>query len=237
LRMERGSTFSLASGGTNEVFAGEVFEAAGMIYESIDIAKGYKTTVIDLNRETLPASFVNAFDLVLNFGTTEHIINQMNSFRVIHAAATKGGHIYHQLPAVGFVDHGYYCYTGRFFFDLASYNGYEIVDFWFEGPADPENIYKSVRSYKEVFPALLHTLARIGENDLDRALDETPVPTISINIIYRKVDDRPFVLPVETSTSVGEIPVEVMNKYARGAAGNEQSLASDALPAAAPRSE
>lgn len=215
-RMAQGSAYDPVTGGTNESFVGEVFEAAGMRYEAIDIAKGYRTTIVDLNRQTLPADFLGAFDLVINFGTTEHILNQMNSFRAIHEAAAAGGHIYHQLPAVGFVDHGYYCYTGRFFFDLAGYNGYDIVEFWFEGPGGPENIFQSVRSYQQVFPALVRTLARIGAATGDLGLDTTPVPTISANVVYRKRDDRPFMGTVETSTSVGDIPIDVLTGYADG---------------------
>jgi hypothetical protein len=50
----------------------------------------------------------------------------------------------HSLPGIGYVDHGYITYTSRCFFDLAGYNGYEVVDFWFEGPGGDNNLYEGV---------------------------------------------------------------------------------------------
>jgi hypothetical protein len=204
-RAARGSAYDPVRGGLNETFLGDVLERAGIGYDSIDIAAGHKTTIVDLNVHRLPAPFVGAFDLVLNFGTTEHILNQMNSFRAIHDAAKVGAHIWHQLPAVGYLDHGYFCYTGRFFFDLAGYNRYELAEAWFEGPGGPENVFQSVRSYRDWSPVLAALLARIGVDARESALDRAPVPTVSLNVIYRKVVDQPFMGATETSTSVGTI--------------------------------
>jgi hypothetical protein len=103
----------------NEAFVGELLEAAGMSYDAVDIADGYKTTIVDLNSAQLPEEMVGAYDTVLNHGTSEHILNQMNVFAAIHAAAKQGGLIMHAVPSVGYGDHGYFCYTSRFFFLLA----------------------------------------------------------------------------------------------------------------------
>src|SRR4051812_9047362 len=48
-RLEAGSRYDPVHGGINEAFAGELFEKAGMRYESFDIADGYRTTIFDLN--------------------------------------------------------------------------------------------------------------------------------------------------------------------------------------------
>lgn len=226
-RMARGSRYDPVTGGANESFLGEVLERAGFRYEAIDIARGYRTRIVDLNHAALPQDMVGAFDAVINFGTTEHILNQMNSFVAIHDAAKPGGMIWHQLPAIGFLDHGYFTYTGRFFFDLAGYNRYDIVDMWFDGPGGPEDVFAAVRSYRSVFPALGQRLDRIGTAAREKALAATPIPTISINVVYRKVHDAPFTGPAETSTSVGEIPSSVVGAY-RGAVA--KTLA--AVPAA-----
>lgn len=226
-RMARGSRYDPVTGGANESFLGEVLERAGFRYEAIDIARGYRTRIVDLNHAALPQDMVGAFDAVINFGTTEHILNQMNSFVAIHDAAKPGGMIWHQLPAIGFLDHGYFTYTGRFFFDLAGYNRYEIVDMWFDGPGGPEDVFAAVRSYRSVFPALERRLGRIDAVARDRTLAATPIPTISINVVYRKVHDAPFTGPAETSTSVGEIPSSVVGAY-RGAVAKAVA----AMPAA-----
>jgi len=114
-KLARGSTYDPVSGGVNNSFVGELFEKAGMKYDAIDIADGYGTTILDLNHTPAPPHFVGAFDLVLNFGTTEHLLNQYNAFRVMHDSTKVGGYIVNSLPAVGYSDHGYITYTPRFF--------------------------------------------------------------------------------------------------------------------------
>lgn len=199
----------------NQAFVGEMFEAAGMGYDALDIAVGYKTTVLDLNHATLPAEMVGAYDTVLNCGTSEHILNQMNCFAAIHAAVKPGGLIMHSVPSIGYVDHGYFCYTSRFFFDLAAYNKYEIVDMWYEGPHGEENMFASARQYQSLFPAVKDRLGRIGTEDRETALNRIAVPMIAIGLIYRKTEDTPFMGTVETSTSVGEVPSDVFANYSK----------------------
>ncbi|MDA0226402.1 MAG: hypothetical protein O2975_09865, partial [Proteobacteria bacterium] len=95
---------------------------------------------------------------MLNFGTTQHILNQYNSFKVIHDATRLGGFIHHSLPGVGYSDHGYITYTARCFFDIAGYNEYEVVDFWMDGPGGANDMLRGVRSYSGYFPALKRVL-------------------------------------------------------------------------------
>ncbi|WP_439580648.1 hypothetical protein [Elioraea sp.] len=216
--LARGSSHDPVSGVANQSFLGQLLERAGFRYQAIDIADGYGTRILDLNHAELPRDLRNAFDAVINFGTTEHILNQMNSFLAIHQAAKPGGIIWHQLPAIGHVDHGYFTYTGRFFFDLAGYNGYDIMDFWFDGPGEEEDVYAAVRSYRALFPALERRLAGIETEPRDRRLAALSIPAVTINVIYRKVRDAPFMGTMEASTSVGEIPSVVSNTY-RGAMG------------------
>ena len=199
----------------NASFAGELFEAAGMGYTALDIAIGYKTTVVDLNTQKLPADMVGAFDSVVNCGTSEHILNQMNTFAAVHAACKPGGLIMHFVPSVGWLDHGYFCYTGRFFFDMAGFNEYEIVDMWFDGSASNENLYASARNYQSYFPALTGRLNKIGISQRETLLNSLKIPTISIALVFRKTKDASFMGTVETSTSVGEVPTEVADAYTR----------------------
>ena len=198
-RLARGSAYDPVKGGLNESFAGELIERCGMSYLSFDIAKGYKTEIFDLNRDDLPRPHRHAFDVVLNIGTTEHVLNQLNCFYVIHEATCPGGYMVHQLPVSGFTDHGYYVYTGRMFFDLATSNHYEIVGLWYEGPAGEDDLYQSVRSYASFFPAL----------DSLNLRDAVRVSNWALTLVYRKTHDMPFVEALDTSTSVGEIPVRV----------------------------
>lgn len=197
----------------NESFVGVLLEEIGMGYDAIDIAVGYKTTVVDLNTMRLPESMVAAYDSVVNCGTSEHILNQMNVFAAVHAATKPGGLIMHAVPSVGYVDHGYYCYTSRFFFDLAGYNQYEVVDMWYDGPGGYENVFASARQYQTYFPALTKRLEKIGTEERETVLDKVQVPVISLMIVYRKHKDVPFMGTVETSTSVGSVPENVLGTY------------------------
>lgn len=220
-RLAAGSSYDPVSGGRNEAFVGELFERVGMQYMSFDIANGYRTTILDLNHAVLPPQLRRKFDLVLNFGTTEHILNQLNCFRVIHDATRLGGYIYHSLPAVGYVDHGYVTYTGRCFFDVAGYNEYELVDCWFDGPGGGGTVLDSLQSYSSYFPALRKALERLTQSEEGRTLRELRIPDIGINVVYRKVKDKPFWGALESSTSVGEIPRSVSTAYQGGVvAGN-----------------
>ena len=229
-RLAAGSGYDPVRGGLNESVVGELFEKAGMEYVSFDIAAGYKTTILDLNHARLPAPLRGRFDLVLNFGTTEHILNQYNCFKVIHDATRVGGCIYHSIPAIGYVDHGYITYTPRCLFDIAGYNEYEVVDFWFEGPSGRNNVYDGVRSYRTYFPVLDRALAEIGRTAHGTALNDLAIPDVSISIVCRKVKDKPFWGALESSTSVGEIPDSVTASYT----GREVAVDAAAAPASDP---
>ena len=216
-RLAAGSQTDASGTPLNQSFAGELFEEAGMGYDAIDIAIGYKTTVVDLNTQRLPPHMVAAYDSVINFGTSEHILNQMNVFATIHAATKVGGMIMHSVPSVGYVDHGYFCYTSRFFFDLAGYNQYEVVDMWYDGPSGQENVFASARQYQTYFPVLTKRLDQIGQTERESILDQAKIPVISIALVYRKDKDIPFMGTVETSTSVGEVPTTVTEGYQQAA--------------------
>lgn len=206
-RLAKGSAYDGVKGGINESFAGELIERCGISYQSMDIAKGYKTEVFDLNHEDLPANHRNAYDVVMNIGTTEHVFNQYNSFKVAHEAAHVGSYMVHQLPASGYTDHGYYMYAGRFFFELAAYNKYELIDVWYDGPAGDDDLYQSLRRYASTSSVL----AKLA------AAEPIKIPNYMITVIYRKVNDLPFAGTLETSTSVGDIPLSVSAAYATSA--------------------
>lgn len=214
-RLAAGSQTDASGTALNQSFAGELLEAVNMPYDAVDIADGYKTTIVDLNTTALPPPMVGAYDSVVNFGTSEHILNQMSVFAAVHAATKTGGMIMHSVPSVGYVDHGYFTYTSRFFFDLAGYNQYEVVDMWYEGGVVHENVFASARQYQTYFPALTKRLDMIGKEERETRLDGIAVPMIALCIVYRKVKDVGFMGTVETSTSVGNVPANVLSLYNR----------------------
>lgn len=176
----------------NASFVGDLLEQLGLEYLAFDIADGYHTRIFDLNAEQLSPRDHGRFDTVLNFGTTEHVFNQLNAFRVIHDAVKVGGHIVHQLPTNGYIDHGYFCYTPRFFFDLAGHNYYDLIDFTYDEPSAGSDMFQILKDYAALFPVLKRYEDREACNVRDLAL----------SIVLRKTRDAPLRLPLERSTSV-----------------------------------
>ena len=208
----KGSGRSETGAALNEAWLGQLVEGIGMHYDSLDVAVGYKTRLTDLNRHTLPDDMLNRFDVVINCGTTEHILNQYNAFLCVHQATKTGGLMIHQVPSTGHTDHGYFTYTSRFFFDLAGYNDYEIFGFWVDGPDGYDKMYQGARSYSTVYPTEDFVLSKIGRLQRETVIDAMEIPNNSITIILRKKTGRSFVGMMELSTSWGEDGAHDANK-------------------------
>ena len=103
------------------------WEWLGYRYVSIDV-DGNGSIELDLNFDEVPQAYRGGFDLVTNFGTTEHVANQLNAFEVIHDLARVGGVMVHHLPLQGMMDHGLINYNPKFFWTLARSNGYQWLD-------------------------------------------------------------------------------------------------------------
>ena len=131
---------------------------------------------IDLNRGKVPRRLRGAFDLVVNAGTTEHVANQMNAFRIIHHLVRVGGIMYHELPAGGLIDHGLVGYQPKFFNMLANFNGYEALYIRFTawGPAKIPEYLRKQNPYG-------------GDTVID----------CSIRVALRKLHHLPFVCPFD----------------------------------------
>lgn len=113
------------------VLAKDYFESLGYDHTSIDIHGKRGTIKIDL-RKPIPEDFINKFNIVTNFGTTEHVEPkkfQWQCFKNIHDACIIGGIMYHVVPNVGgWKDHCPVHYTDRFFKTLGKTNNYKIID-------------------------------------------------------------------------------------------------------------
>src|SRR5262245_22517514 len=103
-------------------------------YRSIDLADPRADYAADLNHP-LPRS-IGRYDLVTNFGTTEHVFNIGQSFASIHKLLKVGGLQLHTLPGYGAIDHGFYNIHPCTYLDMATANHYEVVDFFYV-----DNIY------------------------------------------------------------------------------------------------
>ena len=65
-----------------------------------------------MNYDEVPADLVDRYHIVTNFGTTQHVANQPQSFKIIHDQAAASALMLHALPASGTPNHGL-CLTIR----------------------------------------------------------------------------------------------------------------------------
>lgn len=223
---KRISYFSWPRPGERTSYLSELLDLTPFEYTSYDVCPALKTEIFDLNEEHLPPHYREHFDLVLNFGTTEHIINQLNSFRVMHDALKVGGIFFHQLPSVGWTDHGYFCYHDCFFTDLANANGYEIVERWYTLAGQASLSGEDIRDPEQ--PEAPHS----GKCPPDLLT----VPSFNLNVILRKKTSRPFAVGLELATSHSAVSADIASLYAGGsrtfsADGSVVSVPRAALPA------
>jgi hypothetical protein len=111
----------------HNVFLTEHVKRAGFSYRAFDIVTAPDCEWLDLNSDRVPKRWRGHFDLVLNFGTTEHVLDQFNAFRTLHDLAKPGGMIYSLFLRGGNMDHGLLHYTDRFVDLLCEANCYDAV--------------------------------------------------------------------------------------------------------------
>ena len=163
----------------NDGYFGALLKAAGFRYLALDLFRAPDTRLFDLNLQFVPDELRGQFDLVTNLGTSEHLLNQMLCMRTIHDLAKPGGLIYHDLPLAGYHTHGYFKYNPVFFQDIAASNNYQVVA-------------RSIAAgeWQKTPPDLR-----------DLGYGEPGYHNSGLEIIFRKVGDRAFGIPVEARTS------------------------------------
>jgi hypothetical protein len=101
-------------------------EKDGAVVVSIDINGKDGALPFDLQKP-LPSS-LGQFDIIINGGTSEHILNQDACFENIHNICKIDGLMFHIVPlAHNWIQHGFYMYLEKFFSDLAQKSKYSIV--------------------------------------------------------------------------------------------------------------
>ncbi len=116
--------------GTGQVSSRHLHERLGFEYTCVDIDARHDSITLDLNFDAVPAEHRGKYGLVTNHGTTEHILNQLNCFKVIHDLAKPGGLMMHGLPFTVHLEHGFFNYQPNFFTALARYNSYRTLGIW-----------------------------------------------------------------------------------------------------------
>ena len=199
--------FSTPRPGERTMLLSEITDLTNIEYNSVDVCPGLKTTILDLNFDSVPEKMLGHYDVVFNFGTTEHIFNQWNCFEFMHDALKIGGIIYHQLPASGYLDHGYYCYTPLFFREMAQANGY-VIEHLAVTPAGESKI-DALGISAMAGNSLLSAITHLGENNR--------VPALNIHVILRKTTDDTFRASLEIATAHSQVNTEMLERYQKNA--------------------
>lgn len=92
-------------------------------YDCVD-GNGRGTITHDLNKR-FPVT--RQYDLVTDFGTGEHVFNQFEVWRTIHALTRTGGSIVFDRPSSGYPGHCFYLIQKNLVTAVAHANDYEVV--------------------------------------------------------------------------------------------------------------
>ncbi|MCE7997267.1 MAG: class I SAM-dependent methyltransferase [Rhodobiaceae bacterium] len=183
---------------SNGGLLGEVLIDAGFEYVALDIFEAERTIVFDLNSHTPGPKLVGKFDLVTNFGTTEHVFNQIEAFRTMHLLLKPDGLSFHDLPFSGFIKHGLFRYDPLFFSSLIKSNDYQLVRQTISTGADQP----------------------VPKDLISQGLDEKAVKNVGLEVILTKIANSDFKVPLEMSTSIAPFAAGVVdNEYVQLANG------------------
>ena len=169
-------------------------------YCSVDADGQRNALVYDLNQNLLDKyNFNKKFDLVTNFGTSEHVFNQKNFFENAHNLTKVNGLMIHILPFEGYFNHGYFNYQPSFFYDLALFNKYKIINFWYFSERPEKNFkYYYGSNYRPVDYSN-NLMKYLDELSKKNKLSGNPSNChSSLAIVYKKIKDEKFKDPFQS---------------------------------------
>ena len=204
--IDRQFYFSTPRAGERTLFAGEYLRLIGIDYQGIDVCPAPHTEIVDLNWQLVPEEWRGQYDLVLNLGTTEHLIDQTNAHAYMHDALKVGGIVLHQPPCIGWPNHGYFTYHPQFYRDLAAANDYEILDIW----------YSQSSAGPTFDPVIEHRSARDPLGDAISPAEGLQTPYYNLNVVMRKTTDLPFRFKLELATSHAAVDAITGSAYVEG---------------------
>jgi hypothetical protein len=174
----------------------------GFEYAAIDIDGSPGSIPLDLNFDDVPKKLKKRFQLVTNLGTTEHVANQLQAFKIIHDLTADGGVMIHNLPTQGFMNHGLVNYNMKFFWMLARSNGYKWIysDFTLSDKPYglPENIADDIRNF---------------EISIDQRTKNFEAMDCGITVAMQKVVNIEFVPPIVVPTGTVVTDKKLLNRY------------------------
>jgi hypothetical protein len=84
--------------------------------------------ILDLGAPEIPTHLHDAFDVVFDCGTLEHVFHLPNALHNMVRMAAPGGHVMHVVLMDNGVDHGFYQLSPTLFFDWFEAAGLEVLE-------------------------------------------------------------------------------------------------------------
>lgn len=179
-----------------------VWEWLGFEYSSIDVDGSPGAIPLDLNFAATPGYMHGKATLVANCGTTEHIANQLNAFKVIHELTEVGGVMLHNVPAQGYLTHGLINYNPKFFWSLSAANGYKwLASDLRQSPffyPTPDNVVGEIRKF---------------DPQADERAAKYRFADAALLVVLQKLYDIPFVPPIDVKTGSKTEIEELRQRY------------------------
>lgn len=162
----------------------EIYRSLGVEYTAIDVDGAFGSLFFDLNSGRPPDEWRGAFHFVNNEGTIEHLINPINGFQVAHELLEVGGVARHSMPLTGWVNHGFFYPTPKFYGTLIGANNYELLE------AEAQLLFRPLD--------LVDTRFRIID-EIGREIDQggATIADAWILLTYRKSRDADFAIPLD----------------------------------------
>ena len=173
----------------NAPMAEGFWRSLGFDYLAIDIDGSPSSVAIDLNYDGIPPRLKSKFDLVTNFGTTEHVANQLNAFQVMHDLTAPKGLMMHSVPVQGYLNHGLINYNFKFFWMLARSNGYRFIESEFYPETNYSDLPDNIQSF----------LNEVNLSSRMRSYEWTSA-NAGMLAVLRKDFDIEFVAPIDVNT-------------------------------------
>ena len=183
-------------------FARDFWQWLGFDYASVDIDGSPRSIPLDLNYDSVPSEAKGKYQLVTNFGTTEHIVNQLNAFNIIHDLTAPNGIMIHEVPVQGMVNHGLINYNFKFFWMLARSNGYKIIHADFMPAKDQSDLPDNIAEF----------LARSKLTAQSESLDYK-VRDAGLLLAMQKSFDIAFVPPLDVDTGASTDFAPLKERY------------------------
>ena len=170
-------------------------------YDCIDLDDAYCALPFNLNVNFANIyNFTDQFDLVTNFGVTEHVINQGTCFENIHNLCKKDGIMLHALPMYNYINHGFYNYSPKFFEKLIAYDEYDFISAYLResGVSNDGSYYVKLHTFKRLDD--MESLCDYIKDSKSEAINfpqRMGVCGFDLIVALRKTSNKPFAYPLD----------------------------------------